>query len=1049
MKAPPVIWFLWFCLFLSPAITLASAELSAEGNAASLPPTVEAIISGDLCEDGMVTVTLTGADNYLWVDNNSTENPRSFDLAAGVYSFDVTGFDTSDGSSSTITVDFEIIASPTPIILPTDGLICEGNSLTLTALVDAGSSWEWSTGDVDTPTISVSPDTSTFYSLTETTNGCSATFQVMVSVQHPIAAPDIFCGEVSTDSIQFIWNSIPGATGYQIDVLSGHSGTQVDDTTFIVNNLNPEETVEIEVTSMGTLCGGQTTSFSCTSDGCFLLDIDIDPVDDICLDPDHQEINLMVSTNDPTGIGTGFWSGQGITNSTTGTFDPVDAGTGIHELFYHYEIGQCNYSDSIEVNIFNIPESEFSLSQDTICLDGSVTASFTSVIEPDYIFNWNFDSGTSDSGTDLAGPHEVNWSLTGDYEISLQVNTDHCSSTSDTLMVHVVPPLGTPVINCESATTSSVTFSWDPVPNAVDYSVIDLNGPTGSLNGTTYTVSGLPPEQTVDIELTALSNGYCSNTMAVGSCETDICPEVTVEVTGPDTVCLDDPVAFELLVVGSTDMFEITYQLENNAPETINTSGSIMLPGFQIQETSTLTVQSYSNLNSPECQYNLTSTWTIEVNEPLSAGTPLDTIRFCANNPQTIILADLLSAEDTGGNWSETSPVPSEGGAFDAATGTFNTDNQTAGTYDFTYSLESPAPCPGDAATVVVVINPVPVADAGQDQQIACDQDQVTLDGGGSTTGNGMVLSWIAPPGVTLDDASNTTQIVNEPGIYTLEVTNIFGCLDTDNVVVTSVLDLPEASWSVEGISCFDANDGIISVENITGGTPPYNLTFEGEVFDQPITFSELEPGTYPLTISDANFCETQYFIELEEPGEIEVNLVSFPNASNALEYGDTVLITVQYTADFPIDTIIWRPETLNTNGQTSISVTPLFSTPYSVMVMDENGCIGEADLTIFVEKSRPVYIPNAFSPNNDGINDFFYIQGTDGVTLIKSLSVFDRWGNHIYSNKAIMPNDINAGWDGKYKGQNLPPGVYTFFAEIEFKSGETEMYSGSLTLVR
>ncbi len=246
MKAPQVKWPFWLVFFIFSANLMAS-----DSSDSTLPPVVEAVISGDLCEDGIVTVTLSGADSYLWTDDNSTDNPRDFDLPAGNYSFEVTGFDSSDGSSTTINVDFEILESPNPIILPTDGLICEGSSLTLTAIVDPTSTWVWSTGDVDAPTITVSPDSSTFFSITETNNGCNGTFQVMVSVQFPIAAPEISCGEVSTDSIQFVWNSIPNATGYQIDVPSGHAGIQVDDTTFIVNNLSPDEMVTIEVTSLG------------------------------------------------------------------------------------------------------------------------------------------------------------------------------------------------------------------------------------------------------------------------------------------------------------------------------------------------------------------------------------------------------------------------------------------------------------------------------------------------------------------------------------------------------------------------------------------------------------------------------------------------------------------------------------------------------------------------------------------------------------------------------------------------------------------------------
>ncbi|KAA3624183.1 MAG: hypothetical protein DWQ02_23450 [Bacteroidetes bacterium] len=1042
MKAPQVIWPFWLFFFIFSAKIMAS-----DTSESTLPPVVEAVISGDLCEDGIVTVTLSGADTYVWTDDNSTVNPRDFDLPAGNYSFEVTGFDSSDGSSTTINVDFEILESPNPIILPTDGLICEGNSLTLTAIVDPTSTWEWSTGDVDAPTISVSPDSSTFFSITETNNGCSGTFQVMVSVQFPLAAPEITCGEVSTDSIQFVWNSIPNATGYQIDVPSGHAGVQVDDTTFIVNNLSPDEMVTIEVTSLGTLCGGQLASFSCSSDECYALELELTPAEDICLSPLQPELVLEAITNDTTDFGLGWWTGTGITDTLAGNFDPVSAGIGTHEVFFHYEIGQCSYLDSMEINIFEIPTSGFSLNMDSICQDASVLATYDDTVDPSLIFSWNFGSGISNQDSDEAGPHEITWDQSGNFQVSLQVSNDHCTAESETQMVAVFPPLGIPEITCESSTTSSVTFSWNDVANAVTYSVLDIDGPPGMLNGSTYTVTNLQPEESVSIEVTALSDGICSNTIATGTCQTDACPTVTVEVTGPDTVCINEPVAFDLNVFGSSDGFEVTYQVNGETPESIIVNNDQTLPIFNITETSTLSIISFTNQTATECQYAGSSTWTIVVNEPLTAGEPTDPIELCANEGQTIILSDLLIDENTGGLWSETSASPSAGNAFNAGSGTFNTVGQMHGTYNFTYEVTSPAPCPNDIKEVSVIIHPVPLADAGQDQEIACDLDVVTLDGSASTTD--MQYFWTAPNGIILQDPTSISQETGQSGIYTLEVTNNFGCSSRDEVFVSEVSDLPELTWTVQDISCFDAQDGSIAIETISGGSPPYNLTILDEVYSEPLTITELGPGTYPLSISDANFCSNDYWFTIEEPEAIEVNLVSYPSGNNTLEYGDTIQLSINYTAEFPIDTIIWRPEGINVNGQTSVNVNPLVSTPYSVLLIDENGCMGEDELNIFVEKSRPAYIPNVFSPNNDGINDHFYIQGTDAVIAIRSLSIFDRWGNHVFSTKDALPNDIAAGWDGKYKGQHLPPAVYTFYAEIEFKSGETELFFGNLTLVR
>ena len=76
-----------------------------------------------------------------------------------------------------------------------------------------------------------------------------------------------------------------------------------------------------------------------------------------------------------------------------------------------------------------------------------------------------------------------------------------------------------------------------------------------------------------------------------------------------------------------------------------------------------------------------------------------------------------------------------------------------------------------------------------------------------------------------------------------------------------------------------------------------------------------------------------------------------------------------------------------------SIWVSPTTTSNYSVTIIDENGCSDSDDMTIFVRKDRPVYFPNAFSPNDDGINDVFYIQAGSNIREIKSFLIFNRWG--------------------------------------------------------
>jgi gliding motility-associated-like protein len=88
------------------------------------------------------------------------------------------------------------------------------------------------------------------------------------------------------------------------------------------------------------------------------------------------------------------------------------------------------------------------------------------------------------------------------------------------------------------------------------------------------------------------------------------------------------------------------------------------------------------------------------------------------------------------------------------------------------------------------------------------------------------------------------------------------------------------------------------------------------------------------------------------------------------------------------------------------------------------------------------IYIPNIFSPNNDGNNDILYVRGENVKEL--TFSIYNRWGEKVFES-----HDINKGWDGTQNGKKCEAGVYVYRAEITFKDGKTIMKRGDVTLVR
>src|SRR5690606_36075720 len=115
--------------------------------------------------------------------------------------------------------------------------------------------------------------------------------------------------------------------------------------------------------------------------------------------------------------------------------------------------------------------------------------------------------------------------------------------------------------------------------------------------------------------------------------------------------------------------------------------------------------------------------------------------------------------------------------------------------------------------------------------------------------------------------------------------------------------------------------------------------------------------------------------------------------------------------------------------------VSPKKDTTYIVTVADEYGCLAVDSVNVRVFDNcsgENVTVPNTFSPNNDGLNDVFYVKGT-GLSNIERLRIYSRWGELMFESP-----DINIGWDGTYNGVPVNSGVYVYYLEAVCLNGES-----------
>ncbi|MEM9919790.1 MAG: gliding motility-associated C-terminal domain-containing protein [Bacteroidota bacterium] len=282
-------------------------------------------------------------------------------------------------------------------------------------------------------------------------------------------------------------------------------------------------------------------------------------------------------------------------------------------------------------------------------------------------------------------------------------------------------------------------------------------------------------------------------------------------------------------------------------------------------------------------------------------------------------------------------------------------------------------------------------------------------------------------------------------GDYTITVTDDKGCATETTFSLTQSEPL-EMELMTQDVTCTEGEfSGIIQIDAVRGGVGPYEFSIDAENYAEQMDFLQLPSGAYDVYVRDAVGCVKAFPALINDPDFILVSL----GDDRIINLGETATLNANTDSNQPIYT--WSTiDSTTCLDCSSLDVSPIFSTVYQVTVTDEvSGCTATDELRVTVQKDRNVFIPNVFSPNNDGLNDVFMLYPGIGVSGILQFQVFNRWGAPVYQIQNMDFQDESQGWNGTYKGQVLDPGVYVYFAEIQFKDGEVIQFKGDVTLVR
>ncbi|MEO1713441.1 MAG: gliding motility-associated C-terminal domain-containing protein, partial [Bacteroidota bacterium] len=256
------------------------------------------------------------------------------------------------------------------------------------------------------------------------------------------------------------------------------------------------------------------------------------------------------------------------------------------------------------------------------------------------------------------------------------------------------------------------------------------------------------------------------------------------------------------------------------------------------------------------------------------------------------------------------------------------------------------------------------------------------------------------------------------------------------------------ATWEVTDPTCLD-EFGTLEALTVTGGEAPFIYSIDGGIsFSPEPFFSPLDAGTYQVLVQDA-----QGNVVQDEEVIVPVgNLVVEATAGTEVLLGESYQINVFLNVlEDQIASVQWTPtDGLSCTDCLEPIATPTTTTTYTALVTDIFGCQVETRTTVTVDPALGIYIPNVFSPDNDGINDIFQIYVRDGsVERVREFLIFDRWGELVHKYENFQPNDPGSGWDGVFRGQPMNPAVFAYYAIVEFINGTVILYEGDVTLVR
>jgi len=336
---------------------------------------------------------------------------------------------------------------------------------------------------------------------------------------------------------------------------------------------------------------------------------------------------------------------------------------------------------------------------------------------------------------------------------------------------------------------------------------------------------------------------------------------------------------------------------------------------------------------------------------------------------------------------------------------------------DTIYKLTVTDQCGNDTIDSLIILISEPIYQSFGDT--VCNGDSAHI---GINPSDNYSYSW-----TTGASTQNVSFLPTSSGTYIVTVMDSLSCMRADTVEVI-VNPVPVFTISSDTVIC-NGDSSLLK------GYGNYSFLWSNGVNSPKNTVKPNATTIYKVIVADVLGCI--------DSSEVEVEVLPSPTAKIYVPY-DTICkgkaIILEGSGG---DQYLWSNGGMSQN----ISVNPMINTSYTLQVANTSGathCYDDTTITLIVERCNFIYVPSAFTPNGDGLNDKF---GADGqfVTISSyQMLIFNRWGQEVFSTNSPLEK-----WDGSYQGQDAPVGVYTYIITVEELMMEPYTLRGTVHLYR